>query len=221
MNSKQSRRLAMLGRVIGFRKRRATDFPEGSKGAELLDLVAKAEADATVSSTEQVSGGGETRSGSATKEELYDSLLEDLRAISATAKPIAKTFPNVNEKFRLPRSISQISIITTARAFLKDAQPLADEFVKYELSPSFLTDLAADILAYERAEDVQGDGLGKRVGATRTIVKAIADGYEAVKDVDPLIKNKYKHAPAVLAEWRTASRVERAPRKAKEVPPVA
>lgn len=221
MNDDQSRRLAMLGRVNGFRERYTTDFAAATEGTRLMDLAATAEADATGGGADQSSGGGSARAGSATKADLYESLLDDLRAISATAKPLSKKIAGLDEKFRLPRSISQINIITAARAFLLDATPLAAEFVQYEMSVDFLTDLADDIAAYDKASDDQGDGLGKRVGATRTLAQAISDGCTAVRDADPLMRNKYKGQPAKLAEWIAASHVERAPRAAKAVLPAA
>jgi hypothetical protein len=221
MNNNQTRRLAMLGRVINFRTSHAGDFIDGTTAAELLNTVAAAEEDATNAGTTQSSADGESRAGTATKAELYDSLLEDLRAISATAKPMSKSIPGLDEKFRVPRSISQANIITAARAFLKDATPLAAEFIKYELPADFVTDLENDIKAYDLAADDQGTGLGKRVGATRTLSEAISDGCEAVRDLDPLMKNKYKSDAATLAEWFTASHVERAARKAKTEVPAA
>ena len=221
MNDDQSRRLAMLGRVNGFRERYTADFPNGTEGARLLDIAATAEADAIAGGADQSSGGGESRAGSASKAELYESLLDDLRAISATAKPLSKKIAGLDEKFRVPRSISQINIITAARAFLQDATPLAAEFIQYEMAADFLTDLAEDIEAYDKAANDQGDGLGKRVGATRTLAQSISEGCAAVRDADPLMRNKYKSQPAKLAEWFTASHVERAPRTPKVVLPAA
>jgi hypothetical protein len=39
------------------------------------------------------------------------------------------------------------------------------------------------------------------------------------RELDPIVRNKYRNNPAKLAVWESASRVERAPRK-KEKPPV-
>lgn len=215
MNDDQSRRLAMLGRVIAFRVRHTADFPPTSKGAKLLDEVAAAESEATGGGTSQSSGKGATRAATSTKADLYNGLLDDLRAISASAKGMAREIPGVDERFRVPRSISQTNIITAARAFLADARPLEAAFIAHELPADFLADLEADILAYDAATDSQSDGASKQVSGTRTIAEAIRDGCAAVRDVDSLIRNKYRDNSPVLAEWYTASHVERAPRKAK------
>ncbi len=211
----------MLGSVKSYSKRYPADFAAGSKAAELMAIALAGEAEATGSGTEQASGDGKTRAGTVTKAGLYDGLLEDLRAISGTAKSISSEMAGLDEKFRLPRSQAQSVLLTTARAFLKDATPLAANFIAYELAADFLTDLEDDIAAYDAAEDDQDDGLGKRVGATRTIAQALTDGCAAVRNLEPLMRNKYKNDPPKLAEWFVASHVERAPRKAKPVPPVA
>lgn len=213
MNADQKRRLDMLGRVAGFGKRHLEDIAAGSKLAELLGLVTQAESEATGGGAEQVSGLGHSRAGAATKADLYEDLLAELRDIRDTSRTVAKTVPGVAEKFRLPRSISQINILTTARAFLKDAAPLEAEFIACEMAADFLTNLENDIKAYDKAEDDQGDGQGKHTSATRTIAEAINDGCDAVRDADPLVKNRYKHDGAKQADWFTASHVERAARK--------
>lgn len=220
MNADQKRRLDMLGRVAGFRTRHAADLTAASRLAGLLDTAAAAESEATGGGTDQSSGKGAAKSGTSTKADLYLGLLADLRDIRNTSRTISKTIPGTAEKFQIPASVSQINILTTARAFLQDAGPLEAEFIACEMEADFLKDLEDDIKAYDKAEDVQNDGQGKRTMATRTIEEAIDDGYEAVRDAEPLVRNKYKNNPAVLAEWFAASHVERAPRKEKKEAPV-
>jgi hypothetical protein len=215
MNADQKRRLNMLGEVAGFRKRHNTGITAGSKLAQFLDQALAAETEATSGGTEQTSGDGAARAGTETKQDLYQGFLDDLRAIRRTARTVSRTVPGATEQFRLPRSISQFNILTTARAFLKDAKPLEAEFLACEMDPDFLKDLEDDIEAYDKAADSQGDGKGRKKGATRTIAEAISDGCDAVRDADPLVKNKYRNQPAVLAEWLTASHVARRPQKEK------
>ena len=218
MNADQKRRLDMLGSVTGFRDRYLSEFTPGSKLLGLLDEVATAERDATGGGADQAIGKGKARAGTATKADLYLGLLTDLRSIRDTARTISKTLPGVAEKFRVPNSVSQVNILTTARAFLKDAGPLEAEFISCEMDPDFLQDLGDDIKAYDKAADSKNDGEGKRTNATRTIAEAINDGYEAVRDAEPLVTNKYRNDPAKLAEWTAASHVERAPRGKKTEP---
>lgn len=221
MTDQQSRRLTSLGRILVFGNLHPGDFPAGTKAAELLGIIQAAEADATAGSTHQASSGGAARAGTQTKAELFDGLYEDLRAINRTAKALATEVPGLEEKFRMPRSANNINLITAARAFLVDATPLAARFVEYEIPADFLTDLAADIAAFEAAEDDQGAGLTNRVGATRSVAEAILAGNAASRKLDPLMRNKYRYDPVKLAEWFTASRVEREARRKVAAEPTA
>lgn len=52
-----------------------------------------------------------------------ENLREEMRAIRDTAEAIseAEGLPEFDDKFRMPRSYSYEVLLTTARAFLKDA----------------------------------------------------------------------------------------------------
>jgi hypothetical protein len=219
MTDNQTRRLAALGKTLMFASLYPADFPSGGKAAQLRDEIRNAEAEANSGAAGQQSGHGSMKAGTRTKSDLYDELYDDLRAINRTAKAIAADEPGLEEKFRMPRSPSYAQVLATARAFVTDATPLAAKFVEYEMPADFLTDLAADIAAFEAAED-QGAGLTNRVGATRTVSEAIMAGIAALRKLDPLMRNKYRNDPVKLAEWFTSSRVERVASK-KKAPPAA
>lgn len=91
----------------------------------------------------------------------------------------------------------------------------------YEIADDFLEDLQADIAAFEAAEDDQEGGLTQRVGATRGIAEAVRTGVAAVRWLDPILRNKYRDQPERLAEWLSASRIERVPRAEKAANPAA
>jgi hypothetical protein len=217
MNDNQSRRLTALGKALMFANLHPSDFPAGGKAAQLLNEIRNAESEAQSGAAGQESGHGSMKAGTATKADLYDELYEDLRAINRTAKAIAADEPGgLEEKFRMPRSPSYAQVLTTARAFLTDAAPLSAKFLEYEMPADFLTDLAEDIAAFDEAEDDQGAGLTNRVGATRTVAQAITAGIAALRQLDPVMRNKYRNDPVRLAEWLSASHVERTPKNKKE-----
>jgi hypothetical protein len=220
MTDNQKRRLAALGRIAVFGTLHPSDFAAGTKSADLLAQIRTAEAEATAGAAGQESGGGAMRAGTRSKAELFDELYEDLRAINRTAKAIAVDEPGLEQKFRMPRSPSYPLTLATARAFLADATPLSAKFIEYEMPADFLADLAADIAAFDEAEDDQDAGLTSRVGATRSVAEAIMAGMGALRRLDPLMRNKYRNDPVKLAEWFTASRVERVASKKKAPPAV-
>lgn len=215
MEVTQNKRINTFGRIDGFAKLHPNDFPTGKKAAKFLAIIRQAAVDTAESGTTQERSDSDSRAGSQTKAELYDELYDDLQAINRTAKSIAHDISGLDEKFRMPRSTSYAAVLISARAFLKDATPLKAEFLEYELDEDFLTDLADDIVAFDAAEDDQGEGLTERVGATRSIAEAIRAGVAAIRRLDPIMRNKYRNNAGTLAEWLTASHIERSPRAKK------
>jgi len=79
----------------------------------------------------------------------------------------------------------------------------------------------ASILKLHTAMTNQSSAVGDRVGARAAIEAKLDECMTTVPKLDPIMRNKYADDPATLAEWTSASHVERAPKrkKAKEPPP--
>jgi hypothetical protein len=220
MTERQERRLAALGRIVGFGKLHPEDFPAGSKAGTFLEQITAAETAAKNGGTGQSLHGGHRQAGTATKAEFFEEILDDMREISRTARALAMDMTGLDEKFRIPRGTSHETVLAAARAFLEDATPLSEIFIEYQLPADFLEDLAADIAAFEAADEDQGEGLTEQVGATRSVAEAISIGATSARKLDPILRNLYRRNAERLAEWISASHVERPEkkRKAKETP---
>lgn len=215
MNDRENRKFQMFLRVQDFGSAHANDFAAASLGkqlfAKLSDIIAEIEGH----SASEASGVGLARQGTTTRGQAIDALREDLEAINRTALTMAAEVPGIEDKFRLPRNRGVQHLLSAARAFLIDATPLKDEFIKRELPANFLEDLQADIDALEAAISRQASGVGSHVAAGAAIDDAIDRGAETVRNLDAIVKNKYANNPAVLAEWTSASHTERNPRHKK------
>jgi hypothetical protein len=212
MEDRQAAHVRAFGRIVEFGTLYPGDFTAG-KTREFFAQIVAAEKKAQKAAADQASSGGLKKSGTLTKADFYDDLYEDLKAINLTAKSIADEVPGLEAKFRMPRSPSYTAVLIAARAFLQDATPLKAKFVEYEMPADFLTNLAADIEAFDAAEDDQDEGHTTRSGATKEIVEAVGEGSKALRKLDPLLRNKYRDEPVTLAEWFAASHVERPVRK--------
>lgn len=215
MTNKQNRYADTFGRIDGFGKLYPEDFILRYKSGQLLVVIRTAATELTEHAVKQSSSGASSRAGTETKGDLYEDLYEDLVEINRAAKAMIPDHPGITEKFRMPRTPSYANLLISARAFLKDATPLEAQFLEYELEEGFLAELEADIAAFDKAEDDQGDGLTERVGATQGIAEAIRTGVAAVRRLDPLMRNKYRRDTVKLAAWITASHTEREPKRAK------
>ncbi|MDT4895912.1 MAG: hypothetical protein QOH25_989 [Acidobacteriota bacterium] len=148
-----------------------------------------------------------------------DELERALNAISRTARSISNSVPGLEQKFRFSRDLKDQDLLTTARMFATDALPIKAEFIKRGLPANFLDDLDNDITEFEESLTRRTQGTDKHVNATATIDNLIERGMKTVRELDPIARNIFDENPGKLAAWLSASRVERAPRRATQPPP--
>jgi hypothetical protein len=126
---------------------------------------------------------------------------------------MALTTPGLADKFRIPHNQSNQTVLAVARAALSDALPFKAEFIRRGMPANFLEDLQADIDVMERAIERKAQGAGSQVAATAAIDTEIERGMNAVRELDPVMRNTFSSDPATLAAWQSASHVERPPRR--------
>jgi len=213
MNHHESRRYDMLRRVRDFGAAHAADFPANSLGNTLFTAIGATVAEIERVASTRTSSVGASRQGTESKEMARDSLLEQLEAITLTARAMALDNPGLENKFRLPRNASDQDVLTAARASLADATPLSAEFIRHEMSADFLDDLREAIADLEQVITERNHHREGQVSSTAALGLVIARGMKQVKQVNAVVHNKYRNDPATLAAWTSASHVEQRRRK--------
>jgi hypothetical protein len=132
---------------------------------------------------------------------------------------MAMTTPGLDDKFRIPHNKSNQEVLAVARAAASDALPLKAEFIRRGMAADFLEDLQADIALMEEAISRTAQSTESHVAATAAIDTEIERGMNAVRQLDPLIRNTFASDPATLAAWFSASHIERTPRRSVSAPP--
>jgi hypothetical protein len=220
MRDVERRRFEMFVRVRDFGATLAASFAAGSRGSELFATLDGVVEELETQAAAQSSGASAGAQGTVSRAEAREELREDLEAISHTARAIPFDTPGLQERFRLPRgNRNDQQLLTTARAFASDAAPHKAEFIRHEMPANFLEDLDADIEAFESAITDQNRNRVARVSATEAIDAAITRGVEAVRQLDAIVRNKFRNDAATLAAWTSASHTERAPRTATAAAP--
>lgn len=215
MNDLERRQYEMMLRVSEFGTQHAADFPSASLGAESLAAIREVienlkEFDANHLSHRTSKRRNTTITGSA-----REALLDDLRLIARCARAMARRVPAIDDKFRLPKRLSDHALAAMARTFAADAEPFAAEFIRYDLPANFLEDLRADIAGFEQASRNR-TALGMTAtAAADAIDERIEAGVSALRDLDAVVRVKYRDDAATLAAWTRASHVERPARAAK------
>ena len=209
MNASDVRRYDMLLRVRDFGATRADLFPPSSMGGQMFEAVRAAVAELSQNAASQVSGRGTARESATSKAVARAALRDNLEAISSTAHALAQDTPGLEDKFRMPRQHNDQALLDAARAFAQDAEPLAQAFITHELSPTFLTDLRAEIGEFERAAHDHVAGIETSIAAGAEIEAAVETALAAVHRLDAIVRNRLRDRPEVMAVWQSARHIER------------
>ncbi|HEV2862474.1 MAG TPA: hypothetical protein VGX48_15785 [Pyrinomonadaceae bacterium] len=212
MNDQEIRTFEMFKGVGLFNAAHISAFTPISLARQLFNIVAASVGELEALAAAESSAGGSKRQNTAGRAVARETLRQKMEAIRRTARAMAFTLPGLEDKFRIPRGGSDQALINTARAFAQDALPLKDEFVRHELPQSFIEDLNAAIASLENSMGGQSASKGAGKSASASIDGAIERGLDAVRRLDPIIRNKFSDEPAVLAEWESARRIRRGPR---------
>ena len=196
-------------------------FAAGTLARELFDIIAGIVAELEGHASAESTGRGAARQGTATKAVAKAAINKGLAILRRTARPMSVNMPGFEEKFRVPHKQDGEELIIIARAALAAAEPHKAEFLRREVQEHVFQDLAANIAAYEAAITEQNTAKEKRVAATASIDAAIERGLDALRQLDPIVRNKLHNNTATLAAWLSAKRIERAPRRNHNNPPPA
>lgn len=209
MNDLLRRRLEACLRVKAFGVAHTDAFSAGSRGHELFTALDATIANIQARALEHDQGTRESRQMSASKNVARDSLLDQLEAISRTSRSLALQSPGLEEKFRMPLPSPGLNLLSAARSFLANATPLKAAFVREELPADFLEELTASIQEFDTALNEATRSKGTKVSARAAQDHDIGKGMSLLRQLDVVITNKFRSNPAVLAEWTSASHVER------------
>ena len=209
MKASQQRKMDKFEREDVFMTDNAADFPPATPGGKAFSDLADVISEIRNLAAEQISGTDGSRQQVSVKDEDMDDLLFQIRQINRAANAFEVEIPGSEKQFRLPRSRSEQNILATARAFYKDATPIAATFIDYGLAATFLADLQATIDAVETRAALADSAEGQQSAATGGLVDATMRGMNISRRLDAIVRIKYAANPSKLAAWTVASHLER------------
>jgi hypothetical protein len=227
MDDENIRRFDRVNRVLTFCRDRATDIAPSSKIATLITALTPL--------VEQLAAAriGQLRTPVG-KPALIEALSIDFKDIARTARAIHLDDPSFPvAAYRHPGTYVETPITTHADALLllledqvsdsaeqKTAKAaLRARFIAYELPANFVEDLRADRVALAARNEAKNNDNQEGVASTAAIENLLAQAREIIQRLDAAFLNKYRNDPATIAAWKSASRVERAPKRQPENPP--
>ena len=213
MNDSQRRRIERLIRSEAEASANAIDFPEGSKGALALTDLRAAIAQAQTHAVSRESSLNALQQATIGRQEAREAVRAGMRVMSDTVRTIGLDHPEVKGTFAFKgASVSDRTLLATARSYAIRAQPLRVLFAEYNLYEDFFNGFDAQIDNLEQQLNRQTTGKGERITANASLEGALRRGEAALKRLDTAVRNKYRNDPAKLAAWESACRIERAAR---------
>ena len=210
MKQKIASLTAAFKTVSAFGAKYASDFPATSTGGQEFALVTAAVPQTATFGAEQVSGGESAHAGVLSKVAGRFHLHDDLHHIADAAHSLVLLgTPGLQGKFLMPRSAGDQTLLNSARAFQTDAPAFSTQFISLGLTGDFVAQLGTDIGDFETAIKAKGAGAGARSGATGGLEDTANKAAIALHVLKTIVPNVYKNDPAKLAEWATASHVEK------------
>jgi hypothetical protein len=213
MNDDQNRRHQMFIRVREFFAPRQNDFSNGGMARQLFTQLNTTITELDGHVTAQATGIGQARQRTQTRGDARLALFEDLQAINRAARVMGMA-----EQFPPPPFGNDRNLIAAARGAASAAVAVKAEFVLHEMPENFIEELNDSVEALETEIAEHLGAVEDHVGAGVSIDDTIDTGFDIVRKLDGLIRNKYAANPGTLAEWASASHTERAPRRSP--PPV-
>jgi hypothetical protein len=205
MTKRQARQYEMLVRVRAFGKAHQDHFTEGGEGNRAFNVVGAAltEVDA-YNSGKQTAGRQSRQSKPAAKQ----ALTAQLRRVAQSARVMAKTMPDADASFPMPRKASDVALLQAGLLFVKEVEPRTDAFVRCGLPATFAAELQQAVTGFEQAIG------GRQAGRTGSAVSQVAirtalrQGVDAVNSLDILVRNALGSDIKAMAAWKRDRHVD-------------
>lgn len=203
-------------RVRGYGTTNAADFPPASAGGiafkVFVDKIPIVEASGALQESNIGKQATASKISAAALLRLY------LSKINRTARAASVDHPEIGALFRMPNDNNYQKLIAAAMAFHTNATGNKEVLMEFGMPDDFLTVLQTRINDLQDATDEQGITKGSQVGATANIDAEMEAMHNALRKLRGIVPNTYEDNPAKLAEWATASHIEKPSRNDDQEP---
>lgn len=209
MNSANRRISEMTTRMKGFGAITVDDFPANGIGGQKFSTLNELADKLDLYGSREAQEKGAAKAATEAKAARLSKILLQMKTIRETALSIEGQLPGISQNFNMPASSSSESIIEFARAFVAAATPLKPLFLSREMPENFLEVLTDDIQSYEDTVNNANLHSANRAAARTMLREVCSKVLVTRRELDPIVRNKYRDDPEKLALWETASHLER------------
>ena len=204
MTRNQRFKYEMFVRVRDYGTAHTELFPESSTGGQTFAQVTATVAAIDEHLKNRVLATAEARRvKAATRAAVFDYM----KTIALAARRVTRRETGTSP-FRMPRRRSFKVEISTARAFIEEAERRRDQFLRLGLPETFISDFRARVDALQQAVDVRLNSKTMRRQARAGIQTSLAEGLEAIRDLDAIMAIATRQDHVAFAAWQSARRIE-------------
>lgn len=204
MEKSQRYRYDMFVRVRDFGQANRDLIPESSTGGQLFGRVDAAVTAIEEHQTKRDLARSETRRVKAT---TYAAVFDYMKIIAHTARR-ATLDESARNPFVLPRRRTMSAMLSKARLFVAEVKSREAKFVNLGLPPTFVTEFSTLVEQLHDAVETRNTARGLREQAQAGIEHALADGFEAIRNLDVLVPNALRADAVRLGYWRGARHLD-------------
>lgn len=137
-------------------------------------------------------------------------------SVSNTSRGAAYDVPGLDVKFYLPVDLTDAEMLAHAQMVLADAPAHEAKLIEWGEDEDFLEDLAEAVEDFKQSMTDTSAATGEQVEATTDISEEVRDGMVDRRQLNVLVRNRYKNNSGKLAAWQSAWHVVH-PKKKKKV----
>ena len=204
MKKQQRFKYETFVRVRDYGTAHAALFPESSTGGQTFARVTAAVAAIDDHLKNRVVARAEARK---VKTTTRAAVVDGMKTLALTARRVTRPEPGPSP-FRMPTRRTVKVEIATARAFMAEAEKRQDQFLRFGLAPTFVSDFRALVDDLQRAVDVRLSSKTVRRQAQAGIETALAEGLESIRDLDAIVAIATRQDPVAYAAWQSARHIE-------------
>lgn len=141
---------------------------------------------------------------------LKRSVVINMRSIARAARLKEEEEPDFVNELKIPETnLNYQRTIEVALSFIEKGTPLEADLREYGLKAGTLAELTEDTAALEQANRQQGSAATATVGANARLDNALKGILDLRRKIGSIAKNVLADNPQKLAEWLTASHIEK------------
>ncbi len=205
MSTNQLRKFEMLVRASTFGSTHSDLFPPASLGGQKFKELGVS---VDLLREQAIAKQASAKAGRKAKRRAREALLQQIDAIRQSARGMSVSNPGFEDAYQMPRSISDAAIATTAHTFLREAELAKELFVRYQMPPDFLTQLAECVNGFDTACRDHQVTLETLRAARSGTERALESGLMVVEELDTIVRNALSKDPVTLSVWEEARRID-------------